>query len=281
MRATDEEIRAQQRESWNRFSQGWKKWDHLTMKFLEPPGKVMLESIDWAPHFSVLDCASGTGEPALTASKKVPKGRVVATDVAKDMLALAEEKAAQLNLSNFQTKVCSADEIPFDAASFDVVTSRMGYMFFPDILKAAVEMSRVLKPGGYLSVSVWSGPEKNPWISGLMRIIREHVDVPVPEKDAPGVFRCAEPGYLQPFLQQAGFREISERLVEHSMNCTSPNQYWDFMADVAAPVVDLLETADKETIHKIQKAVIAEAAKFESESGVSFPALSVVVSARK
>ena len=30
------EIREQQKATWNKFSPGWKKWDHFTMKFLQP-----------------------------------------------------------------------------------------------------------------------------------------------------------------------------------------------------------------------------------------------------
>ncbi len=37
-----EEIREQQKQSWNKFSGGWKKWDTLTMDFLKPMGDEII-----------------------------------------------------------------------------------------------------------------------------------------------------------------------------------------------------------------------------------------------
>ena len=52
-----------------------------------------------------------------------------------------------------------AQELPFEDASFDVVTSVFGCMFAPD-QRAAAEIARVLKPGGRMAVCAWT-PEGN------------------------------------------------------------------------------------------------------------------------
>jgi ubiquinone/menaquinone biosynthesis C-methylase UbiE len=67
--------------------------------------------------------------------------------------------------------VCSADDLPFDDGTFDGVSVRFGYMFFPDVAKATAEFARVLKPGGRLCSSVWVKPEENPWTSIAMQAI--------------------------------------------------------------------------------------------------------------
>ena len=36
------EIREKQRESWNKFSSGWKKWDDLVIQFLHPMGEEII-----------------------------------------------------------------------------------------------------------------------------------------------------------------------------------------------------------------------------------------------
>ena len=156
-----DEVRNSQRESWNKFSTGWKKWDQLTMDFLRPVGKGILESIPFKDHFHVLDIASGTGEPGLTAASIVKNGKVIGTDLSEEMVAIAAENAKAKGLTNFDTKVCSADDLPFDNESFDAVICRNGVMFFPDLQKAASEILRVLKPGGYFSAAFFIAPEKN------------------------------------------------------------------------------------------------------------------------
>lgn len=69
-----EKIRDQQRESWNRFSPGWKKWDDLMMDFLKPMGDEIVRLINPGVNDNVLDIASGTGEPALTIASIVKGG---------------------------------------------------------------------------------------------------------------------------------------------------------------------------------------------------------------
>ena len=61
-----EQIRDQQKETWNKFSPGWKKWDELTMDFLKPMGDEIIRLLNLKNDDIVLDVAAGTGEPGLT-----------------------------------------------------------------------------------------------------------------------------------------------------------------------------------------------------------------------
>ncbi|HUR67119.1 MAG TPA: class I SAM-dependent methyltransferase, partial [Chitinophagaceae bacterium] len=159
-----EEIRDQQKASWNKFSPGWKKWDELTMDFLKPMGDEIIKSIQPNGKDKVLDIAAGTGEPGLTIAGMLDGGSVMITDLAEDMLVVAKENAAIRGVTNVEFKAADVCELPFPDNSFDAISCRMGFMFFPDMQLAANEMLRVLKPGGRLATSVWDGPEKNIWI---------------------------------------------------------------------------------------------------------------------
>jgi ubiquinone/menaquinone biosynthesis C-methylase UbiE len=276
-----DEIRNSQRDCWNKFSAGWGKWDDLTMEFLHPPGKMMLDSINWNESYHVLDLASGTGEPGLTAAKLVPQGKVISTDLSEEMNAIAAEKARQKGLKNFETGVCSADSIPFDSDYFDIVLCRFGFMFFPDILSAAKEIRRVLKPGGFISAAVWSVPEKNQWATTIMSVINKLVDMPVPAPDSPGLFRCAQPGYIKNYFDQAGFTNISEKTVDFEFSVDSIQDYWSFMTEVAAPVVAGLNKADNATREKIKSQVFENAEKYKSGAKVNLPCSAIVITAQK
>jgi SAM-dependent methyltransferase len=67
-------------------------------------------------------------------------------------------------------------------------------MFLPEIPKAAAEIARVLKPGGYVAAAVWSSPDKNPFIRIPMDVIKSITPLPPPDPEAPGIFRLAKPG---------------------------------------------------------------------------------------
>ena len=257
MEAQLEQIREQQKETWNRFSAGWKRWDDFTMDWLRPMGAEIINSLDLQRTDVVLDVAAGTGEPGLTIATSVPDGKVVITDLAEKMLAVARENAAKKGVTNYETVVCDVSELPFGDATFDAVSCRFGFMFFPDMLLAAKEMVRVLKPGGNIAAAVWSVPDKNFWITAIMSTINRNMQLPAPPPGAPGMFRCGSPGFLADLFRQAGLKNVTEKEVTGTLNCGTNDNYWNFMNEVAAPVVFALSKADEATKEKIRQEVFA------------------------
>ena len=159
----ENEIRDAQRATWAGVSAGWEKWDTVIVDQLRPVGAAMIERLEIAEDHQHLDIASGTGEPGLSVARLAPSGRVVLTDLVPEMLDIAARRAKAQGVANIETRVCSADDLPFSDATFDSVSVRFGYMFFADLAKATAEFARVLKPGGRLCSSVWVKPEENPW----------------------------------------------------------------------------------------------------------------------
>ena len=90
-----EKIRDAQKNSWDKFSPGWKKWDDLTMQFLHPHGKEIIRYLDPKPTDVILDIAAGTGEPGLTIAPMLTEGKIVVTDLSDGMLKVASDKALQ------------------------------------------------------------------------------------------------------------------------------------------------------------------------------------------
>ena len=209
-----DEIRDAQRATWAGLSAGWEKWDSVIMDQLGPVGAAMIERLDIAEDHQHLDIAAGTGEPGLSIARLSPKGRVVLTDLVAEMLDVAARRARAQGVANIETKVCSADDLPFDDATFDSVSVRFGYMFFPDMAKATAEFARVLKPGGRLCSSVWVKPEENPWTTIAMQAIATEAVVAPPDPDGPNMFRCAAPGYVSALYEAAGLRDVAEWDVE-------------------------------------------------------------------
>jgi ubiquinone/menaquinone biosynthesis C-methylase UbiE len=250
-----EEIRDQQRQSWNKFSPGWKKWDNLMMDFLKPMGDEIIQQLNLAPDSLVLDVAAGTGEPGLTIATQVYNGRVIITDLAEHMLQVAIENANARGINNIEILACDVSELPFDDNTFDAISCRFGFMFFPDMALAIKEMTRVLKPGGRIATSVWNGPEKNFWITAIGGTINKHMQLPAPVPEAPGMFRCAKAGLMQNLFQQAGLSIVSEKEIIGKLKCGTADIYWDMMTEVAAPFVAALSKADDAMRKKIRQEV--------------------------
>ena len=250
-----EQIREQQKASWNKFSPGWKKWDELMMDFLNPMGNEIIHLIHPKGADVVLDIASGTGEPGLTISTMLDSGKVIITDLAEDMLEIARANAAQRGIKNIETRACDVCELPFADNTFDAISCRFGFMFFPDMLLAAKEMVRVLKPGGRMATSVWNVPEKNFWVTAAMGTINKNMELPPPPPGAPGMFRCAKSGFLKDMFEQAGLKNTSEKEVTGKLKCKTAETYWTMMTEVAAPFVAALSKADDAMKEKIKREV--------------------------
>lgn len=274
-------IRDQQKESWNIFSAGWKKWDHLTMGFMKELGEEILNYLQPGGNQQILDIAGGTGEPGLSIAKKLNGGKVLITDIADHMLDVAKEKAEGNNILNVEFMVCDACELPFDDNSFDAVSCRFGFMFFPDMQMAANEIYRVLKPEGRFAATVWNIPEKNFWVTATMGTIMRNMNIPPPPPDTPGMFRCAKPGRMKEIINKSEFRDYNEKEVSLTMNAGTAENYWNFMTEVGAPIVAALSQADDQMIAKIKAEVFEQVHQKFPDDNLALDASALVLTAKK
>jgi ubiquinone/menaquinone biosynthesis C-methylase UbiE len=281
MEAQLEMIRDQQKETWNKFSPGWRKWDEFTMEFLKPFGDEIIRMIDPKEGDQVLDIAAGTGEPGLSIAPKIGSGKVVITDLSEGMLEVARENAAKRGIINVEFVACDVSELPFEDNSFDAISCRMGFMFFPDMDMAAKEMNRVLKPGGTLATAVWGAPEKNFWMTGIMSIINRNMQVPPPEPGAPGMFRIAKSGLLAGILENAGFNDVQETEKNQKMSMGDEERFWNFHNEVVAPVVAAMAKADGGTRARIKKEVFESLRERYPDGHVYMEYSARVISGRK
>lgn len=276
-----EQIRVDQKASWNKFSSGWKKWDALTMDFLKPTGDEIIRQLNPKDHEYILDVATGTGEPGLTIASMIPSGKVILSDLADDMLKIAGENAVTRRVQNIETQACDVCELPFADNTFDAISCRFGFMFFPDMLLAAQEMVRVLKPGGRIVTSVWNVPEKNFWVTAIMGTISKNIDLPVPPKGAPGIFRCAEDGFMANLFVQVGLKNIKQTEVTGKMKSQTTDTYWNMMTEVGAPIVAALNQADDALNKIIKKEVYQVMNEKYTEGNVLIDSSSLVISGEK
>jgi SAM-dependent methyltransferase len=135
--------------------------ERLAPVVFEPWAEILVDTVGLTPGDSVLDIASGTGVVArLAARRAAPAGRVVASDVSEAMLAHAATCPAPHDAAPITRVRASADELPFPAATFDVVLCQQGLQFFPDRAAAVREMRRVVRPGGVVGVAVWAADHR-------------------------------------------------------------------------------------------------------------------------
>ena len=112
------------------MANGWQKWWKAFEQDAQKVNERLIELAGIEEGYRVLDIATGTGEPAITAAKKVgDKGYVLATDISPQMLSIAKRRANSLGLDSIiEFKECDAETIDLPA-SFNAVLCRWGLMF--------------------------------------------------------------------------------------------------------------------------------------------------------
>jgi ubiquinone/menaquinone biosynthesis C-methylase UbiE len=139
---------------------------------LQIVGERLCETLDVRSGQRVLDVAAGNGNVSLAAARRFCD--VTSTDYVPALLARGKLRAESEGLEiSFQE--ADAEQLPFDDASFDIVTSSFGVMFAPDQDRAAAEMLRVTRPGGKIGLANWT-PES--FIGQLFKTLGKHLPPP-------------------------------------------------------------------------------------------------------
>ena len=111
-----------QRQEWDRVAAGWEKWWRTIEDGAQHINDRLLELAEVAPGKRVLDIATGIGEPAVSAAIRVGSaGRVVATDISKQMLDIAWTRASTAGLTNVEFLQADAERLDFPDHSFDAI----------------------------------------------------------------------------------------------------------------------------------------------------------------
>ncbi|WP_171210100.1 MULTISPECIES: class I SAM-dependent methyltransferase [unclassified Ruegeria] len=148
----------------------WSSGDYAAVgTTLQIVGETLAEAMDLRPDARVLDVAAGNGNATLAAARR--HCNVVSTDYVTSLLraGAARAKAEQLTVA-FQE--ADAEDLPFERATFDHVTSTFGVMFTANQRAAAGEMLRVCRSGGTIGLANWT-PES--FIGEVFRTIGRHV----------------------------------------------------------------------------------------------------------
>jgi ubiquinone/menaquinone biosynthesis C-methylase UbiE len=254
----------------------WRRWHKKTVQHFQPMNKALLEVAEITTGLKVLDLASGSGEPAATiASLLGYEGHLIATDLSENMLAIAKENCFDANNIDFQQ--ADAHDLPFADNHFDVVTCRLGIMYFWDCQRALKETLRVLKPGGRAVFVAWGSVEKNALARTVMTPFAKRKAPPTLPPGAPHPFRFAEPGSLSAELTHAGFSEVQEQ--QKIVPCPwpgPPDEMWEQVYGMAVPLQPFFDSLDPDERKAAVREVIEEFGNFY-DGEYTDPTTSIVI----
>jgi ubiquinone/menaquinone biosynthesis C-methylase UbiE len=277
-------FKSSQRQGWDSVAEGWKKWWKTIEEGAQVVSDRLVELARIQEGKNVLDVATGIGEPAVTAARKVgPSGKVTAIDLSPGMLAIARERAKENGLANIiEFQEGDAETFSLPSSKFDAIISRFGLMFLPDLPAALKTMREALVPDGRIAAAVWSSPQKVPALVMPFEIVMKESGSPPPPPGAPGPFSLADTTLLQERFKQAGFQDVAIESNKMNFNLPSPEAYVDFVRSTAAPLGAMMAGLSAERQEEIWGKVVDASRKVADASGrIAFTNEVIYVSAKK
>lgn len=268
---------------WSSSAPYWERHRNIIGHMFAPVSEALIEEAGVAPGNSVLDVATGPGEPAIRIAQFMgASGEVVGVDPVPGMIEAARREAARLSLSNVHFEVAGADSLPFPNNRFDAVVSRFGIMFFPSPAAGVREMLRVLKPGRKVCFAVWSFGDANPFHSSLARVVYEYAPPQPLPPDAPDAFRFATPGKLLTILKEAGCSNPAERLYRFAMDVPlSAEDFWSLRWDMSEKLRERLAALPPDGLADLKGKAIEAFEQYSREGRLGFPGEVLLVSGSK
>jgi SAM-dependent methyltransferase len=175
---------------------------------LAPVSDILIDRAKVQSGERIVDIGCGCGATtAVLAQRAGPGGHVLGVDISAPMLA----RARQLSPAGLPIEFVLADATvyPFASASFDLLVSRFGVMFFADPVLSFANMRKALRPNGRLTFACWREPRDNPWLMLPLQAAYKHVaKLPQLGPEDPGPFAFAAEPRVNRILGEAGFGGI-------------------------------------------------------------------------
>jgi SAM-dependent methyltransferase len=157
----------------SRQQQTWASGDyHLIATIIVPTAERLADTVDLRAGQSVLDVATGSGNAAIAAARRLTN--VTGIDYVQSLLDRAQVRASAEGVP-VSFKLGDAEALPVADGAYDVVLSTFGVMFAPNQAQVASELLRVTRPGGRIGLANWT-PEG--WVGDMFRTVGRHVAPP-------------------------------------------------------------------------------------------------------
>jgi len=258
-----EQFETEQRQRWDSVAEGWKEWWQTVEVAAQKVSDRIMELAEIKHGQKVLDIATGIGEPAVTAAKRLVElasisgnksksndvGHVLATDISSEMLRIAKQRAAALGFQSIiEFKESDAETLDLAKSSFDAVLCRWGLMFMPNLNNTLGRIYQILVPGGKLACAVWAEASKVPFISFPLNMVMHELNVPPPPPGTPGPFALSDIHIIQDALYNARFTNIQYERLNVPFEFPRVEDYINYTKDIGSAIKIMLskESAERQ-----------------------------------
>lgn len=208
-----------------------------------------------------LDVATGTGEVAKRAARA--GAEVVGLDLAPALVETANREAEAEGL-DIRYDVGDAEAMPYEDASFDVLSSACGVMFAPDHAAIAAELARVTRPGGRVGLACWR-PEGT--LGDMFRVMSKYAPPPPPGAGSP--FDWGREEYVTALMGETF--ELEFVSLDSLLVAPSAEDVWELFSTSYGPTKTLADSFEEERREALRRDFVDMHAPYEGDQGLRMP----------
>jgi ubiquinone/menaquinone biosynthesis C-methylase UbiE len=265
---------------WNGLAgRAWVEEQELLDQMFKPLEDLLVEAVLASSRRRVLDVGCGTGSTTLAVARLLgAEGRCIGIDISDPMLTAAQARAQREGTPASFIRA-NAQNHAFEPASFDLIISRFGVMFFDDFVQAFANLRRAAKDDAELRFISWRSPSENPFMTTAERAAAPLLpNLPARRPDAPGQFAFADQRRVYRILEESGWAEIDIRPID--VACTLPEKELVRYLTRLGPLGLILHEADDRTRTQVIETVRAAFEPYVHGAEVRFTAACWMVGAR-
>jgi SAM-dependent methyltransferase len=262
---------------WNgEMGQTWVEMARVTDQLFEPLTAPLLEAAS-AGASALLDVGCGAGFTTLALARELgPSARIVGADISGPLLLAARDRAGAAGVP-IDFVFGDAQTFDFAPASFDLIVSRLGVMFFADPVAAFANLRGAATDEARLRFVCWRDPAENPFMTLTARATKGLLDLPARVPNTPGPYGLADAERTRGILTDAGWSEVEVRPFDAT--CAMPAEELMTFLTRIGPLREALAEADDERREAVLEAVRAAAELYVSGDQASFEAALWIVDA--
>lgn len=266
---------------WNGLAgRAWVEEKELLDQIFKPFENLLVEAVSVGnPVGRVLDVGCGTGTTTLAVARLLgDRGHSAGIDISDPMIAAARARTKREGVT--ATFICAnAQAYTFEPASFDMIISRFGVMFFDDFVQAFANLRVAAREGAELRFIVWRAPSENSFLTTAERAAAPLLpNLPPRRPDAPGQFALADQRKVHHILEDSGWAEIDIRPID--VACTLPEKELVRYFTKLGPLGRILHEVDDRTRIQVIETVRTAFDPYVHGTEVRFPAACWMVVAR-
>lgn len=265
---------------WNSLAgRAWVEAQELLDQMFKPFEDLLVEAVSAGSGGRVLDVGCGTGSTTLAVARLLgAKDRCIGIDISDPMIAAARARAERESTPASFIRA-NAQIHAFEPASFDMIISRFGVMFFDDSVRAFANLRRAARDDAEFRFVAWRSAAENPFMTTAERAAAPLLpNLPARRPDAPGQFAFADQRRVHRIQEESGWAEIDIRPID--VACTLPEKELVRYLTRLGPVGLILQGADDRTRTQVIETVRAAFDPYVHGAEVRFTAACWMISAR-